>query len=211
MGSASVLVVPQWQGAIRPQAPRLAAGAAQLAGLARAGGRAVREVTGLPGTRSPVSHGVDSYQAILAAQALTARALLVPPVPVAAAAVVLAGTRAVDAQEQADLGAAGIEPLGMRALAEPQVAAAALRRTGRAAVHVHLDLDVLDPAVFPHTTYAEPGGATVGQVVALLRAAGQVLPVCSAFIGEHLGADATAARAAGPLVTELLTLLDRQT
>jgi arginase len=277
MGSASVLVVPQWQGAMRPEAPRLAAGAAQLADLARARGRAVQEVKGLPGARSPATHGVDSYQAILAAQALTARALpdgpvlaiggdcsadlapaarelhdrdgdvavlwidahadfnspagspsgafhgmvlrclsgtgpdgLVPPVHVAAAAVVLAGTRAVDGQEQVDLAAAGIEPLGMRALTEPQVVTAALRRTGRAAVHIHLDLDVLDPGVFPHTTYAEPGGATVGQVVALLRAAGQVLPVCSAFIGEHLGGDVTATRAAGPLVAELLTLLDRR-
>ncbi len=80
MGSPSVLVVPQWQGAVRPEAPRLAAGAAQLAALAQASGRAVQEVTGLPGTRSPATHGVDSYQAILAAQALTARALPDGPV-----------------------------------------------------------------------------------------------------------------------------------
>ena len=274
MVNPSVLVVPQWQGSVRPQAPALAAGAAQLADLARARGVAVRDARGLPGTRSAGRHGVDSFDAILAAQAVIATALPAGPtlaiggdcsadlplaarelrdrggdvavlwidahadfnspasspsrafhgmvlrclagtgpdelLPATAArpdSLVLAGTRSVDQAERADLVAAGIEPLGMRALAEPQIVAAALRRTGRAAVHIHLDLDVLDPEVFPHTTYAEPGGATVGQVAALLRAAGETLPVCSAFIGEHLGGDVSATEVAGPLLGGLLAML----
>jgi hypothetical protein len=34
MQSPAVVVVPQWQGSVRPEAPRLAAGASQLAELA---------------------------------------------------------------------------------------------------------------------------------------------------------------------------------
>jgi len=276
MVSPSVLVVPQWQGSVRPEAGRLVAGAAQLADLARAQGAEVLDTPVLPAAGSAARYGVESFDAILAAQALIAGALpagpvlavggdcsadlalvarelrdrggdvavlwidahadfnsaasspsgafhgmvlrclagtgpdgLVPAIAARPGSLVLAGTRSVDQAEHADLAAAGIEPLGMRALAEPQIVAAALRRTGRAAVHVHLDLDVLDPEVFPHTTYAEPGGATVGQVAALLRAAGDALPVCSAFIGEHLGGDASATTVAGPLLTELLAMLGR--
>jgi arginase len=277
MISSSVLVVPQWQGSVRPDAVRLAAGAAQLAGLARETGIAVLETGGLPQARSGARDGVDSFDVILAAHALISRALpagpilaiggdcgadlapvarelrdrggdlavlwvdahadinspasspsgafhgmvlrcltgigppgLLPETPAAPDSLVPAGTRAIDIGEQDDLAAAGVLPLGMRALAEPEIVAAALRRTGRAAVHVHLDLDVLDPLVFGHTTYREPGGATIEQVVALLRAAGETLPVTSAFIGEHLGGDPSATRIATPLLAELLMLVGRQ-
>jgi arginase len=274
MQSPAVVVVPQWQGSVRPAAPRLAAGAIQLAELARRAGAEVHEVDGLSPTRSPVRGGVDSLDVILAAQdqigqalpggptlaiggdcgadlALVARELrardgdlailwidahadfnspasspsgafhgmvlrciagtgpdgLVPLRPAAPAALVLAGTRAVDPAERSDLAGAGIAPLGMGALAEPEIAAAALLATGMSAVHVHLDLDVLDPGVFPDTSYQEPGGATVEQVRDLLRAASDALPVCSAFIGEHLGGDPESTRVAEPLLLELLTLI----
>jgi arginase len=274
MGSPAVLVVQQWQGSVRPAAPRLAAGAAQLAELAREAGAAVRECGSLPTARSPARAGVDSLDAILTAQAQIAQALpggptlaiggdcgadlalaarelrardgdlailwidahadfnspasspsgafhgmvlrcltgtgpgeLVPPVPAAYATLVLAGTRSIDPAEREALAAGEIVPLGMLALAEPDTVRAALRRTGRSAVHVHLDLDVLDPQVFPDTTYQAPGGASVGQVQALLRAAGSALPVASAFIGEHLGGEPGSTRIVGPLLRELLGLM----
>jgi arginase len=89
----------------------------------------------------------------------------------------------------------------------PEIVAAALRATGRQALHVHLDLDVLDPAVFPDTTYQEPGGATVSQVREVLRAAAGAMPVTSAFIGEHLGGDTESTRIAEPLMRDLLAIV----
>jgi arginase family enzyme len=74
-------------------------------------------------------------------------------------------------------------------------------------VHIHLDLDVLDPAVFPYTTYSEPGGATIDQVLKLLETIDRALPVTSAFVGEHLGGDKQAAAAVALLLEQLLACL----
>jgi arginase len=274
MASPEVLVVPQWQGSISPEASRLAAGADQLAELAAAAGAVPHLVDGLPQTRSPVRDGVSSLDQLRAAQtriawarpagpvlalggdcsadlAIAASALrtragdlallwidahadfntpatspsgafhgmvarcltgagprqLLPQVVAAPAALVLTGTRSVDAAEQDALDAAGVRQLGMRALAEPAAAAEALLETGCSAVHIHLDLDVLDPEVFPDTVYREPGGASVEQVLALLTAAGAALPVTSAFIGEHVGGDPAVTRRVDPLVRRLLAML----
>src|ERR1700722_2225503 len=279
MASPEVLVVPQWQGSISPEAGRMAAGAAQRAARAAAAGAAPRTVGGLPQTRSPVRDGVSSLDQLLAAQAkiaaelaaldptdgpvlalggdcaadlavaasglrrrdgdlallwidahadfnspatspsgafhgMVARCLIgvgpeeiLPECPAAPGALVLTGTRSVDPDEQTELDAAGVKQLGMRALAEPEAAAEALLQTGCSAVHVHLDLDVLDPEVFPDTVYRVPGGATIEQVLALLTAVGAALPVVSAFIGEHLGGDKATTRLADPLVRRLLAML----
>jgi arginase len=276
MATPEVLVVPQWQGSISPEAGRMVAGAAQLAELAVAAGAVPRTVGGLPQTRSPVRDGVSSLDQLLAAHARIAAELettggpvlalggdcaadlaiaasglrrrdgdlallwidahadfnspatspsgafhgmvtrcltgvgpagMLPAVPAAPGALVLTGTRSVDPAEQTELDAAGVQQLGMRAFGEPEAAAAALLQTGCSAVHVHLDLDVLDPQVFPDTVYRVPGGATVEQVLALLTAAGAALPVASAFIGEHLGGDKATTRLADPLVRRLLAML----
>lgn len=76
-------------------------------------------------------------------------------------------------------------------------------------MHIHLDLDVLDPAVFPYTTYSEPGGATIDQVLGLLETIDRALPVISAFIGEHLGGD-EAGTAVAPLLEQLLGSIGRR-
>ena len=42
--------------------------------------------------------------------------------------------------------------------------------TGRAGpVHIHFDLDVLDPDEFPYLAYPEPGGLPIGEAIALVR------------------------------------------
>jgi arginase len=279
MASPEVLVVPQWQGSISPEAGRMAAGAAQLAELAAAAGAVPRTVGGLPQTRSPVRDGVSSLDQLLAARARIAAELaaldstgrpvlaiggdcaadlavaaaglerrggdlallwidahadfnspatspsgafhgmvtrcltgvgpagMLPAVPAAPGVLVLTGTRSVDPAEQTELEAAGVQQVGMRAFGEPEAAVAALLQTGCSAVHVHLDLDVLDPQVFPDTVYRVPGGATVEQVLALLTTAGAALPVASAFVGEHLGGDKATTRHADPLVRRLLAML----
>jgi arginase len=134
---------------------------------------------------------------------------LTAPVPAAASSLVLAGTRSVDPAEQHELAAAGVMPLGMRALIEPASVADQLRRTGCPAVHIHLDLDVLDPEVFPYTTYQEPGGATIDQVLGLLEIIDSTLPVTSAFVGEHLGGDERDTAAVAPLLRQLLSSIGR--
>ena len=135
---------------------------------------------------------------------------LAAQVPAASSSLVLAGTRSIDAAERDELTAAGLEPLGMRALAEPTLVADQLRLTNCSEVHIHLDLDVLDPAVFSHTIYQVPGGASIGQVLALLEAVDQVLPVSSAFVGEHLGGTAQDTGAVAPLLRQLLNSLARR-
>ena len=77
-------------------------------------------------------------------------------------------------------------------------------------MHIHLDLDVLDPAVFPYTTYSEPGGATIDQVLGLLETIDRELPVTSAFVGEHLGGGEPGTAAVAPLLEQLLGSIGRR-
>jgi arginase len=118
---------------------------------------------------------------------------------------VLVGTRSVDPAEQRDLDASGVRWLDP---ADPSAVARALRATGCSAVHVHLDLDVLDPGAFPHTLYPVPGGPGVAQVIDVLAAVDDTLPVVSAFVGEHAGGTAADVDVVAPLVRRLLDALD---
>jgi arginase len=273
MTNPAVVVLPVWQGSLARSARRLAAGSGFLAAAA---GLTARPVAGLPANRSPRRHGVDSYDALLAARAAAEAALPDGPVlaiggdcgadlslvsreltrrdgdlailwidahadfntpgsspsgayhgmvlralsgqglpgltaarPASPGSLVLAGTRSVDDGEQDELDAAGVTPLGMAAFSQPGAVAAALRSSGRSALHVHLDLDVLDPAEFVHTSWPEPGGATVGQVLELLQTAAGILPVTSAFVGEYVGADPAGAACVAPLMTWLQSSLKR--
>ncbi len=200
----AVGVLPVWQGCRAANARRLAAGAAHLAEVL---GEPAITVTGLPDQRSPRRHGVDSYDALLAARLAVAAALPAGPVlaiggdcgadlalvdreltdrdanlailwidahadfntpdsspsgafhgmvlraltgagahgliaatPAAAASLLLAGTRSIDADEQHELEAAGVTPLGMSAFSRPAEIASHLERTGCRTLHIHLDL-----------------------------------------------------------------------
>jgi arginase len=62
-------------------------------------------------------------------------------------------------------------------------------------LHIHLDLDVLDPTEFDHTTYPTPGGPSIAQVAHLLEAAassgrlvGLTITECAAETSEQLNA-----------------------
>ncbi len=76
MAGPSVIVLPQWQGSVRPQARQLVSGAARLAALARDMGAQVLEPGGFSAGRSPLRDGVDSFDVLLAAHA---RAIQVLP------------------------------------------------------------------------------------------------------------------------------------
>ena len=77
-------------------------------------------------------------------------------------------------------------------------------------MHIHLDREVLDPAVFPYITYREPGGATSDQVLGLLETIDRALPVTSAFVGEHLGGDEPGTAAVAALLEQLLGSIGRR-
>jgi arginase len=52
------------------------------------------------------------------------------------------------------------------------------------AVHVHLDLDVLDPNEFSHTTFPEPGGPSINAVASAIGALSQCGQLASITITE---------------------------
>lgn len=103
-----------------------------------------------------------------------ARALLHggPPEPAPGQALhpsrlILAGVRALDPAEQEYLRATGIHRVGPDRLTG---LAAAVAATGATAVHLHLDLDVLDPDAFPAVRTPVPGGITPGELLAQVTA-----------------------------------------
>ncbi|MGW0732552.1 arginase family protein [Streptomyces sp. NPDC002851] len=89
---------------------------------------------------------------------------------VSADRVVLAGARSLDPGEQDLVDNRGIRHLGVEQLADPAPLLAAVRATGADAVYVHIDLDVLDPEVFPAVGTPEPGGLGVAELLAAVRA-----------------------------------------
>lgn len=112
---------------------------------------------------------------------------------------VLAGTRALDPAE-AELVGAGraiglLEPGGPPDALEP------------GPLYLHVDLDVLDPDEFPGATYPEPGGMSVAEVAAAIRALGPGWPVVGAGITECATDDPARLRALVPLLESIGTVL----
>lgn len=65
-------------------------------------------------------------------------------------------------------------------------AIAQFRSAGATRVHVHVDLDVLDPDLIgPANSYALPNGLTVEQLLAHLRVILQVFPLASASLASY--------------------------
>jgi arginase len=62
--------------------------------------------------------------------------------------------------------------------------------------HVHLDLDVLDPADFPEVTIPTPHGTTLAAVTELLRALAAQRALVGLTITEHVGGASSARRIA---------------
>jgi arginase len=107
--------------------------------------------------------------------------------PTPAASVVLAGTRAFDDAEALYVSAHGIGRVRVEQINASMVA------PGQGAVHVHLDLDVLDPAEFPHITWPEPGGPSVTALAGALgslcetgRVGSIAITECIATRADHL-------------------------
>ncbi|WES66110.1 arginase family protein [Microbacter sp. GSS18] len=84
--------------------------------------------------------------------------------------VVLAGARSFDAAEDAAARELALTMLAVSDLADPARLADAVSATGASAVHIHVDLDVLDPSAMAGVTSAEPFGVTVADLVAAIGA-----------------------------------------
>jgi arginase len=105
--------------------------------------------------------------------------------PIAERDVILVGARDLDAAEEERLArsqivrcAAGDVPAAL----EPALGHLA-QRVSR--VHVHVDLDVLDPTVGRANEFAVPGGLLLAQAEAVIAAAGESLQIASATFSAY--------------------------
>ncbi|MFI6857394.1 arginase family protein [Streptomyces sp. NPDC050416] len=108
-----------------------------------------------------------------------------PARSLAADRVVLAGTRSLDPGEQDFVASRGVRHLGVEQLAGPGPLLAAVRATGAEAVYVHIDLDVLDPTVFPAVGTPEPGGLGVEELVGAVRALTEEFTLAGLALTEY--------------------------
>jgi len=129
------------------------------------------------------------------------------PVPaVAAERVVLAGVRSIDDDEEACIGDRDLalvpcpdDPADAEGFATRLVAA--VLGTGARRVHVHVDVDVLDPAEFSSKSEPVPFGLSVAALTGAIRALVARFPLAGASIAEFAPSDP--AEAAGDLGTIL--------
>ena len=98
--------------------------------------------------------------------------------------IVLAGTRALDPPERDFALGRALSMLGPSELATPPALAAAVAAAGASVVYLHIDLDVLDPHEFGAVAFPEPGGITIGQLTAAVRALASQFMIVGAGITE---------------------------
>lgn len=83
--------------------------------------------------------------------------------------IVLAGARDLDRDEATFVSNAAISLLAPADVVVPDRVAGRIRAAGLTRAYIHLDLDVLDPAEFPDSLVATPGGLSTDNVVAVVR------------------------------------------
>lgn len=105
--------------------------------------------------------------------------------------VVLVGTRAWDEAESELLDAGAVRSLG--ADASPEAIADAVAATGATAVHVHVDVDVLDPAEFSGVTDAVPFGMSVAGLTRAIATVRARVPLAGASLAGFAPASDAAA------------------
>ncbi len=100
---------------------------------------------------------------------LTAAAGLQAPIP--EERIILLGVRDLDPPEQAALEASPVTVMTTAQLREaPDAVAQALARLGaQGPIYLHIDVDVLDPAVMPGVVYPTPGGLSLDELAGLLK------------------------------------------
>lgn len=104
------------------------------------------------------------------------------PAAVAPERVVLAGAREFDDAERDRLDASAVTLIDVDALADATTLADAVERTGARAVYIHVDLDVLDPAVLSGVSLPLPFGLALDQLTAAIRELRARLPLVGSSI-----------------------------
>jgi arginase len=116
-------------------------------------------------------------------------ALSVPGfVPVAERDAFLVGARDLDPAERTALDGSAVGWVRVAAVRELGAAAAlapALGRLRARRIHVHVDLDVHDPALAPANHFAPPDGLTPREVQEAVRAIAAAVPICSASLASY--------------------------
>jgi arginase len=116
-------------------------------------------------------------------------ALSVPGfVPVAERDAFLVGARDLDPAERTALDASAVGWVRVSAVRELGAAAAlapALGRLRARRIHLHVDLDVHDPALAPANQFAPPDGLTPREVQEAVRAIAAAVPICSASLASY--------------------------
>lgn len=84
--------------------------------------------------------------------------------------VILAGAREFDDAEWEFISGSGLRALTIPELADPAPLVAALAATGAASIYIHVDLDVLDPAVLDGLALPVPFGLSLEQLTAAIAA-----------------------------------------
>jgi arginase len=132
---------------------------------------------------------------------------LVPERALAPGRLVLAGTRALDPDEERHVAETGVPLLPPGAVDDPVALADAVAATGADAVYIHVDLDVLDPEDIGGIDFPEPFGVRVPALVAAIRALRERLPLVGAGITEFAPASADDARADLAAILRVLSAL----
>lgn len=107
--------------------------------------------------------------------------------------IVLAGTRALDPEEERYIADAGIAMLSPDDLADADALADAVVATGAARVYIHVDLDVLDPSEIAGLGHPEPFGVSVATLVAAVARLRARVPMAGATLTEFSPASPGAA------------------
>ena len=107
--------------------------------------------------------------------------------------VVLAGARDLDVAEAVALTQLGLTHLAPDALEDPASLRSALEGTGATAVYIHVDLDVLDPAVIGGVADPVPFGLSLETLLAAIRTVRARLPLAGASLAGFAPASPAAA------------------
>lgn len=129
--------------------------------------------------------------------------------------VFLAGTRDLDPPEATFIERSGVSVTWRHEVDDPAVLVARIRASGCSRVYLHLDVDVFDPACFPDALMHAPGGPSIEEVTALVRAVAAAFAVVGFSVVEFVpqSPDAfdrlTSLLAASPIEIGAMTSLRR--
>jgi len=182
---------------------------AELAGLTRSAqrGAAVVYFDAHPDIHSPATSTSKAFHGMVLRTVLgDGPAELVPDVPLPPEHLILAGVRAPDPAEADYLASAPIVSLREPT---PESVVAAVTATGAGSVHIHIDLDVLDPSEVEGMGFPEPFGMSATGLVACINALLERWPLAGAGVLEFAPASPQDAVNDLPTILRLIGALSK--